>query len=1035
MINADHISAILRRRYPDLEPVTDQVFRGVDVHEGRPYAIRYFDLRDDLGSTSQRLRDYQDSLLGPTYYERDAQSDLRWNYYLYFIVDRRRLAEGAFLRAKTLVEADREYARKIVISDNDIESFVQAGAPIEESPEELPPDPLSIWTDVLDEHLLGFVVDESLQVPAVVRLIADGSHQGLRRAPAQPQLEPAESAASSDFLARLEIEGFRECPVRKVFDLGVVNLVSGVNGVGKTSFLEAIEYLFCKKTKRAETPVLRGTIVRGTWAGSRSTLETSVSTRPDKLRARHLAWYGKAELRRLTLDDSFGKFNFLDTDAAVRLTLDSSQSRLSEDLMLLLLGSESAKALDRLTRVSRQLEDNRRHLETEIGAKDERRLDSLARIEALHKVPHESDHLYGELTASLAGLGWIHPPEGKTDTTELGDALQGALTNVRLLQTTSGSLPRTRDELDAVETRLEEAVSRLQQVSERESQLRVDVAAIRTRLPLLERKLEDLDQMSAIVRSGVMAKSIERDSLQQRLAEVSTGLTEAEASIAELPEELDRRQTTLAKAITEWVDQLDQATSRFEQVRQELAALERVQAVVTTELQRLRSAALELMQHTGNETHCPLCRSEFAEHELRLRIDETTQDVGSTESDRLRSEMQEAESARSRRASELVALRALQSFAHGEHDAAVTSVVETIAGTRDQVAELGTELSVVARALQAQEEMGWSVSRFTELAAATGLSDVPPSLKSLEEARRATTAEQEALVASLSALDSEQLALATETRELAVATGAPQAQTPVELSSKLTARIESVGDLRKATQALETQLRPLSTFSDAEVAARLNQAHELLIQLRTAVGRERESDEVIVRETKLVEDVVAEIAALRVKLKRVEIAREVIDDLLKSQSDRVLAEQVLRENAAAIASTFSKLHAPNEFDVSVDDGLQIVRRSSGKSIDLDQMSSGQRTAYALSLFLAMNGRIRSGPRVLLFDDPISHVDDINSLSFLDHLRDIALTGQRQIFFATADAKLAALFAHKFSFFGNERFKQLELTREDVDVES
>ena len=1029
------ISAILRRRYPDLEPVTDHVFRGVDLHEGRPYAIRYFDLRDDLGSTSQRLRDYQNSLLGSAYYERDAQSDLRWNYYLYFIVDRHRLTESAFLRAKTLVEADREYARKIVISDKDIESFVQASALIEKSPEELPPDPLSIWTDVLDQHSLGFVVDESLQVLAVVRHIADGSHQGLRRAPAAPELEPAESAASSDFLKRITIEGFREYTVRKVLDLGIVNLVSGVNGVGKTSFLEAIEYLFCQKTKRAETPVLRGTIVRGTWAGSGLTLETTVSTLPAKLRSRHLAWYGKAELRRLTLDDSFGKFNFLETDAAVRLSVESSQSRLNEDLMQLLLGSESAKALERLTRVSRQLEDNRRAIEHGIGGKDERRLDSLARVEALRKVPHESDHLFGELTASLAHLGWVHPPEGKADATDLGDALQGALMNVRLLRTTGGSLPRTRDELDAVEIRLAEAVSPLQQVSERESQLRSDVAAIRSRLPLLETKLEDLDSMSAIVRSGVMAKSSERDSLQQRLAEVPTGLAEAEARIAELPEELDQKQTTLEKAIAESVDRLNQATSRFEQVRQELAALEWVQAVVTTELQRLRSAALELMRHTGNETQCPLCRSEFAEHELRLRIDEIAQDVGSTESDRLRSEMQEVEAARDRRALELVALRALESFAHGEHDALVTSVVERIAGTRDQVAELKTALSVVARALQAHEEMGWSVSRFTELAAATSLSDVPPSLKSLEEARRSTKAEQEALVASLTALDSERLALATETRELAVATGAPEAQTPLGLSSELTARIEGVGDLRKATQALENQLRPVSAFSDAEVEARLNQAHDLLIQLRTAVGRERESDDAIVRETKLVEDAAAEITALRVRLKRIEIAQAVIDDLLKRHSDRVLAEQVLRENAAAIASTFAKLHAPNEFDVSVDDGLQIVRRSSGKSVDLDQMSSGQRAAYALSLFLAMNGRIRSGPRVLLFDDPISHVDDINSLSFLDHLRDIALTGQRQIFFATADAKLAALFEHKFSFLGNERFKQLELTREDVDVES
>ena len=108
-------------------------------------------------------------------------------------------------------------------------------------------------------------------------------------------------------------------------------------------------------------------------------------------------------------------------------------------------------------------------------------------------------------------------------------------------------------------------------------------------------------------------------------------------------------------------------------------------------------------------------------------------------------------------------------------------------------------------------------------------------------------------------------------------------------------------------------------------------------------------------------------------------------------------------------------------------GLSIVRRGSGK-VDLDEMSSGQRAAYALSLFLAMNGRLRTGPKLLLFDDPVAHIDDINTLSLLDHLRDIALSGQRQIFFATADSKIGALFGRKFRFLG-DRFKQIELTRD------
>ena len=143
-----------------------------------------------------------------------------------------------------------------------------------------------------------------------------------------------------------------------------------------------------------------------------------------------------------------------------------------------------------------------------------------------------------------------------------------------------------------------------------------------------------------------------------------------------------------------------------------------------------------------------------------------------------------------------------------------------------------------------------------------------------------------------------------------------------------------------------------------------------------------------------------------------------------------LADRILAENAHEIGRTFASIHMPNEFDLKADKGkLRIVRRRTGSEVDLNQMSTGQRAAFALSLFLAMNNRLQSGPPVLLFDDPVAHVDDINVLSFLDHLRDLAINGTRQIFFATADSKLAGLFRHKFRFLGANEFREIRLVRD------
>ena len=70
---------------------------------------------------------------------------------------------------------------------------------------------------------------------------------------------------------------------------------------------------------------------------------------------------------------------------------------------------------------------------------------------------------------------------------------------------------------------------------------------------------------------------------------------------------------------------------------------------------------------------------------------------------------------------------------------------------------------------------------------------------------------------------------------------------------------------------------------------------------------------------------------------------------------------------------------------------------------------------------------------MLFDDPVVYVDDLNLLSCLDLLRDVAMLGRRQIFFATANTRVAELVKVKFDFLG-ERFRSHKLERVDSVLE-
>jgi exonuclease SbcC len=139
-------------------------------------------------------------------------------------------------------------------------------------------------------------------------------------------------------------------------------------------------------------------------------------------------------------------------------------------------------------------------------------------------------------------------------------------------------------------------------------------------------------------------------------------------------------------------------------------------------------------------------------------------------------------------------------------------------------------------------------------------------------------------------------------------------------------------------------------------------------------------------------------------------------------------EAALELNKAAIEEIFARIHSPHEFS-RLGSTFSTLKREDGDEAQLTEVSTGQRAAYALSIFLAQNSQLVGAPPVILIDDPIAHVDDLNCLSFLDYLREVALEGKRQIFFATANDKIASLFERKFDFLGASGFRKYVLARE------
>jgi DNA repair protein SbcC/Rad50 len=215
----------------------------------------------------------------------------------------------------------------------------------------------------------------------------------------------------------------------------------------------------------------------------------------------------------------------------------------------------------------------------------------------------------------------------------------------------------------------------------------------------------------------------------------------------------------------------------------------------------------------------------------------------------------------------------------------------------------------------------------------------------------------------------------------------------------------------------------------SELAVEAESVRKVAVELQVALSKERRARTSLIESTKRKTELEKRLSSLRASMERLTEAHAVLRDLCENYTLSDAMKAALQQNRVSIETIFGRIHSPAEFRGLGSKVDTLVRKLNGEEAALSQVSTGQRAAFALSIFLAQNAQLTAAPPVILIDDPIAHVDDLNSLSFLDYLREIALTGHRQIFFATANEKLATLFERKFDFLGPEGFRRFDLRRD------
>jgi len=804
----------------------------------------------------------------------------------------------------------------------------------------------------------------------------------------------------------------------------------GPNASGKTSLLEAIELFYCGRNKRNpdRKPKYRLDAILADGVSERATSQRA----PSVFRERNLSWYGQSEVRTNNLYKSFAQFNFLDTDAAVELT--ESTDHIEEDLSKLLVGPDASKIWRDIERVNdavnsklKELRPYKRHMETELS-----QLKKLLRDIAGER--RQSDIILDQLSKMLERHNWKSVEDAPEPFLE---SLNGSLTELLSVAqqaielkwvespATYAALEKFVQEtsrlIDAAEPKLLRVTNLNNEITR--SNIAIDkIKQARTLVNDINRYI-DTDYLELVSKYADSKKTIERCAklLRSYDNEFITILSNVEAhktvnnSLITATEERSKAETTFSTAKNEYND--------FAMLRDDSIKLS----------QQLRHIASELIQKAENPEECPLCHTQFESGELARHmsfdVDKKLEALGQS----LLSRMRESENALKQTRNLETALAWLQQFCQNSLeyvDSEIHKALARLQSVQKELADAQHNHKVFDKEIVQLTAAGFSIGQYEKL-----LSELT-KMGFILEGNSKESADQ-----VLSQIAERESSQTEKIKNLTNELGELEADLKIvlrlaETEADYEDAISMMGENVTATESIISRLsefhgkfqwpkdRPIS-----DLIATADGIRKVTSEAHTAIVHEQRVGSQQTEGLKRQEELEKQLKKQEKRLQRFSQAQKVFKNIRNEHSLNQAMEEALQLNREAIETIFASIHSPAEFSGLGSSFATLIRKVDNSRAKLTEISTGQRAAFGLSVFLAQNIQLATAPPVVLIDDPIAHVDDLNSLSFLDYLREIALTGKRQIFFATANDKLATLFERKIDFLGEGKFRRFSLSRE------
>lgn len=1015
--------------------------------------------------------EFENQVLKNVFYS--LEGDLSWNLYLIIVLnsdDYEKIDKDIIVQ----FEKNDRFARKMVISENQFWNVIPIGKSVHSDDGRTDINPVNEWIDILTQDGMGFCLDDYSSRKFQNFLSGKNVGADIRKGLTSQR----EVTTGNHKIDKISIkEKFRShCYGKnKDIEVGGVNLLYGPNGSGKTSLLEAIELVVTGNVRKKQKDN-SADIKEDLDSGISLTMENGLTWDiPDKSltrKKRESIYYQNRASKhgRDALNSVFHRYNYFSFEDVYMFSFLDEQPEFTEEFSKVIFG-EDIRRLERnfgryqeeFRKSEKQIKARRDEYKTlidtlteDIGDNIEYKLDILTLNEVLKELVSEFEEC--KLNDSLDIIKvWIEKNRDVVNQSIVKMELLSANSEgLDTLHSTKEGIARISEELDQLNNNIELKKHDLNEVSRARDQIISQIADMAEKVSLTEVQLKAMKKMESEFYNKVArlndfsrCKRIKelKENRNEIVPEIEFGniVQKKWGYLLDVENENVSSRTALNSELTQFTSNINVIENEIKKLDDEITTQEKYNSDLQVLVSEIRSLGHNYVDKTDNNA-CPLCNHEYMSRDqlieaiaatdvndstvlvemysrkntLAKKLDEQTANESSIKkSIEIANEITEAYKFITN------ALDELEEANEKEKLTAIKEFFNEIDKKMESLEKIDNELKLLVNEVYTIERINEAIGFCNEYLSTYSNDlleeNVAKTKNMIDNSIRELNEIYENVWKNISVLTSKKGITETKYEEF----------------NSILKQVESKRDsLIMSENILEKLIEEVSYINQSGVTV---MEHD---SWRMVFNKLKKSKEIIAEELrkiyqlqskdKLNSELQDTTNKFEISSRELAICRRAIRVINSLTPSSEYAREFIESNIKGISNLFSTLHFPKEFEglgLNANGELVGYRGSiqGRKEIPVYLMSTGQRTAVVLSVFFRFFNSLDTVPEFILLDEPVSNVDDLNTLALFDFLRELSLDKDCQVFFTTANTQVAKLFRRKFSFLRDD-FNSLRFER-------